>query len=432
MNMKIKITEKEYSEVLSIKRTHSIKPAIQKPFFRKLMATLSKPECNAVNFTYTESDMDKLGKDDPALYLMNHSSFTDLQICAQLLKNRQYHIVTTNDGFVGKPNLMKALGCIPTKKFIADPTLVKDMKYCVDKLNSSILMFPEASYTFDGTTTKLPTSIGKCIKLLKIPVVIIKTHGAFLRDPLYNNLQKRKANVYSEISYLLSPEDINQLSVDEINKLVFQSFEYNHFEEQIENNILISEEFRADGLERVLYKCPHCNTEGYMQGIRTTIRCSHCNTTYTLNENGTLDIVPNLKNNDEPSPKPIWRTIPDWYNWERECVKNELSSGNYSFELDVEICVLLDYKSVYKVGTGHLSHNYDGWKLTGCNGQIDFSLPAKASYNLYADYYWYEIGDMISIGDWKCQYYCFPQKKEELLVAKARLATEELYKLKTT
>ena len=43
-------------------------------------------------------------------------------------------------------------------------------------------MYPEASYSFDGTATPLPDSLGKCVKLLNIPVVMIKTYGAFARD----------------------------------------------------------------------------------------------------------------------------------------------------------------------------------------------------------------------------------------------------------
>ena len=40
---------------------------------------------------------------------------------------------------------------------------------------------------------------------------------------------------------------------------------------------------------------------------------------------------------------------------------------------------------------------------------------------------WYELGDMVCIGDNKRLYYCFP--KTDAPVAKARLAAEELYKL---
>ena len=81
------------------------------------------------------------------------------------------------------------------------------MVYTVKELKSSILIYPEASYSFDGTPTPLPDSIGKCLKLLVL-VVVIRTHGAFARDPLYNCLQLRKVKVSAEMKYLLSPEDI--------------------------------------------------------------------------------------------------------------------------------------------------------------------------------------------------------------------------------
>jgi hypothetical protein len=41
----------------------------------------------------------------------------------------------------------------------------------------------------------------------------------------------------------------------------------------------------------------------------------------------------------------------------------------------------------------------------------------------------YEIGDIICIGDSNVLYYCFPQTDVDV-VAKTRLAAEELYKLK--
>ena len=70
-----------------------------------------------------------------------------------------------------------------------------------------------------------------------------------------------------------------------------------------------------------------------------------------------------------------------------------------------------------------------GFRLTGCGGKLDFTQKPETSYSLYADYFWYELGDMICIGDRDVLYYCFPQGKGDV-VAKTRLAAEELYKLK--
>ena len=69
-------------------------------------------------------------------------------------------------------------------------------------------------------------------------------------------------------------------------------------------------------------------------------------------------------------------------------------------------------------------------KLTAAGKpQLDYRQKPLSSYSLYSDYYWYEIGDVICIGDHVNQYYCFPKNAGDV-VAKTRLAAEELYKIK--
>ena len=105
-------------------------------------------------------------------------------------------------------------------------------------------------------------------------------------------------------------------------------------------------------------------------------------------------------------------------------------SGEYSLDIPVDICILADTKCLYSVGEGRLIHSEEGFRLIGCDGRLDFVQKAKSSYTLNADYFWYEIGDVICIGNTKVSYYCFP-KCEGDVVAKTRLATEELFKLKS-
>lgn len=88
--------------------------------------------------------------------------------------------------------------------------------------------------------------------------------------------------------------------------------------------------------------------------------------------------------------------------------------------------MLVDFKAIYKVGQGHLTHDGSGFHLTGCDGRLDYTQGPKSCYGLYADYYWYEIADVICIGDNDRLYYCFPKSGD--VVAKTRLAVEELYK----
>ena len=417
--MKIKVTDKSYEEVMALPREEHRKPLKPSIFFRTLLKLLSSADLKATNFHCRSIGMERLGADEPCLILMNHSSFIDLKIASTILYPRPFNIVCTSDGFVGKEWLMRHLGCIPTQKFVSDLGLVRDMVYTVKELHSSVLMYPEASYSFDGTATPLPESIGKCVKMLGVPLVMIRTYGAFARDPLYNGLQLRKVDVSADMEYLLSPQEIAKASTAEINALLAERFSFDNFRDQQEQQIRITEPFRADGLNRVLYKCPHCGNEGAMAGKGTTLTCNSCGKTYLLTETGFLEAQ---------EGETEFSHIPDWYRWERSCVRQELLDGSYRLDIPVRICMLVDSRSIYRVGEGRLIHTREGFHLSGCEGRLDYRQKPTSSYSLYSDYFWYELGDMICIGNSKALYYCFPTGQQDV-VAKTRLAAEELYKL---
>lgn len=417
--MKIKTLELPYSEVLALPPEKRRKPRRPSLLFRTLVRVLSEIDLRKVHFSCKRIGMERLKKHEPCIILMNHSSFIDLKIAESLVYPRPLNIVCTSDGFVGKRWLMQRLGCIPTAKFVSDYALVRDMVYAVNTLKSSVLMFPEASYSFDGTATPLPESVGKCLKLLNVPLVVIRTRGAFQRDPLYNNLQLRRTKVSAEIKYLLSPQEIAEKSAKELNAILEEQFSFDNFRWQQENRIPITERFRADCLNRVLYRCPHCQTEGEMHGEGTQIVCKHCGKSYELTEFGFLRAT---------QGETEFSHIPDWYRWERECVRKELESGEYRLDVPVEIYVMRDTKAVYHVGDGRLTHSVEGFHLTGCGGELDYRQSPGASYSLYSDFNWYEIGDMICIGKANLLYYCFPKSGGDI-VAKTRLAAEELYKM---
>ena len=418
IRMKIK-TNMTYREVLEKPAKKQKKPARPSFFFRTLIRALSLPDLIATKFKFEKIGMEKLSRKEPCLILMNHSSFIDLKIANRILYPRKYNVVCTSDGFIGKNWLMRQIGCIPTKKFVSEVSLVHDMLYAIKRHNSSILMYPEASYSFDGTATPLPESLGRCIKLLGLPVVVILTDGAFARDPLYNNLQLRKVEVKATAEYLLSPEDIKEKSPREINALLKEKFSFDNFRMQQEKGVLIDEPFRADHLNRVLYKCPHCLAEGQTEGKGTELICHACGKAYELSEEGFMK----AKEGETEYPH-----IPDWYRWERECVKREIEEGSYKLDIEVDVFAMVDTDCIYSIGEGRLTHSREGFHLTGCGGELDYVQKPLSSYSLYADYYWYKLGDMICVGDKNILYYCFPKNCGDV-VAKTRLATEELYKV---
>lgn len=409
-----------YDEVLKLPRLKHKNP--RKP--SRLLAAVVRIVCAStlrkIKFSYTTERMELVGKRQPCLILMNHSSFTDMKLAFGIFYPRRMGIVTSVDamsGILGK--LMRLLGCTPTHKYVPDVSLLRDIKYMLKNNKTSVLMYPEAGYSFDGRTTTLPRGLGSLMKMLDVPVVTVITQGAFHRDPLYNMLQIRDVKVSATVKCIATPEEIKEKSVEELDALLDEAFSFDNFAWQRDNKISVDVPFRADGLQRILYKCPHCNTENQMEGKGIHLTCHACGKRWEMDEYGQLAAT---------EGETEYSHIPDWYTWQRACVREEIENGTYLLNTDVDICVQVNLDGVCKIGEGHLTHNLDGFHLTGADGKLDYKQSATLSHTLYSDYYWYEMGDVIGIGDNEFSYFCFP--KGNVSVTKARLATEELYKIK--
>ncbi len=417
--MKIKTHELSYGEVLRLPRLKHKKPLKPSRFLATVVRIASAPTLHKIKFSYTTERMELVG-DQPCLILMNHSSFTDMKLAFGIFYPRRMGIVTSVDamsGILGK--LMRLLGCTPTHKYVSDISLIRDIKYMLKENKTSVLMYPEAGYSFDGRTTTLPRGLGVLMKRLDVPVVTVITQGAFHRDPVYNMLQIRDVEVSAHVKCIATTEEIREKSVEELDALLDEDFAFDNFAWQRDNKISVDAPFRADGLHRILYKCPHCNAENQMEGKGINLTCHSCGKQWEMDEYGQLSAI---------GAQTEYSHIPDWYTWQRECVREELENGTYLLDTDVDISVQVNLNGVCNIGLGHLTHDLNGFRLTGADGKLDYRQSAVFSHTLYSDYYWYEIGDVIGIGDNEFSYFCFP--KGNVSVTKARLATEELYKMK--
>ena len=416
--MKIRTKKLPYEKVMALPRPKHMNPMRPHMFFRALIRVLSAPTLLKIGYTVRRERMELVGK-QPCLILMNHSSFTDLKLAYGIFFPKPLCIVSTTDSYVGKRWLMPLIGCIPTQKFVSDLTLVRDMRYALTKKKCNVLMFPEAGYSLDGRKTVLPRGLGAILKRFRVPVVTVTTWGAFARDPLYNCLQLRRVKVSADVKCILTPEEIEEKSVAELDAMIDGAFSFDQFAWQRDNKVSIPEPFRADGLHRILYHCPHCGTEGRMEGKGIHLTCHACGQQHEMDEFGQLHCL-----NGETK----FAHIPDWYDWQREQVRSALEDGTYRLDADVSIGMMVDHKALYMVGDSHLTHDESGFTLTGCEGKLHYEQSPLASHSLNVDYHWYEIGDVISIGNKDALYYCFPGA--EVSVTKARIAAELLYEMK--
>lgn len=413
--MNIKVVKMPYEKVMELPRPKHQKPHKPNLAIATLVRILSQIDAWQTKFSYTLENENSI-PDEPCMILMNHSSFIDLKLASRILYPKKYQIICAADAMVGLDWILRPLGCIPTQKFVNDISLIRDIKYALGTNKSSVLMYPEAGYTFDGKCVTLPEKFGNLFKILGVPVVMITTRGAFARNPLYNGIKNRDVKVSAEVKCILSKEDLKTKSVEEIDAVIKDAFSFDNFAWQYDNKIKITENDRADGLGNLLYKCTECLSEGEMVGEGTDLYCKKCGKRYTLTEYGKLEAKEGVTK---------YPHIPDWYQWQRDSAEKEVDEGSYSFDENVKINMMVDYKAIYDIGQGRLVHNAEGFKLYDDKGKLLYEQKPLFAHSICVDLHWYEKGDAICIGDKNGLFYCLTDKGYK--VTKIRFAVEALY-----
>lgn len=358
----------------------------------------------------------------PFLMLCNHNAFLDFKIAATLLGNNDANYVVAIDGFIGREWLLRSVGCICKRKFTNDIILIKHLKKVIEMGNVAVI-YPEARYSLCGTTAVLPRSLGKLAKLLGVPVVTLICHGHHINSPFWNTSHERGV-CPTEATYkqLLTKEQVETLDADTINRYIIDEFKYDDFAWQKQRKIRICDEKRAEGLHRVLYKCPHCLSERNMTSSGSRIACTSCGKEWEMTEYGELSAV----TGDTEYPH-----IPDWYEWERSSVRQEVEAGGYSTGiLSVAVDTLPNAKGFIRLGNGTLIHDMNGFRVevTDRDGKHHEMIKDVASlYSCHIEYqYFFKHGDCIDLSTLEDTWYIYPE--EQFPVTKIALATEELHR----
>ncbi len=405
------------------KKYKTAKYPIRQPLFLSwLIWVLSK--IMLIGKKYKIEKINMQGVKPPFLMLSNHMYFVDFELAAMAIGVKRVNNVVSIDGYYRRPWLMELIGCICTRKYTMDLHLIKSINKVL-KRGDILSLYPEARYSPCGTTSYMPESLGKIIKMNKQPVVAVVHHGNHLHTPFWNWRKKRKVPLLTTMKLILSPEKIEKMSIEEINNAVKEALTYDEYKYQKENGILIKEEYRAEGLHKILYQCPNCKTEHKMSSKDSELFCTECGKRWNLQEDGSL-----VSLNGETE----FSHIPDWFEWERSEVREQVRNGTYSFEDEVDVYSFPRCWKFVHLGNAKVKHDIEnGFVLEGNYRGKDYliqRIPLQMnSLHVEYDYCYIKPYDCFDISTEDDSFYCYPKTKTDV-ITKLAFATEEIYKLK--
>ena len=344
----------------------------ESPIYKVLLFVIELYVKLKVKATFDRSKIKDLK--GPYVLLSNHGSSLDVYYLSKLMSPHRMSFILNKYYFHFKHfrKLLNAIGAIPKKLFSPDiETIYRTIKSI--KEGYPVLMCPEGRLSLSGASYYVGEETAKLLKKLKVPTVIALVNGAYLTNPKWRK-KRFKGKVHSEVKYVLSVEEIEQLSIEELTKIINENLYYNEFEYARVNNLTYKENGKMNGAEHVLYHCPKCHQEFKMISKGNKLICSECgfeletDVHYSFKENefGILDFN-------------------GYYQRISEIEKNRLL--NEELDLSIEVKVRkFDFKNDYYKNKGEgicrLTKESFSFKGKVNNDEIEFEIPIKQLHAL--------------------------------------------------
>ncbi len=359
----------------------------------------------------------------PYIVISNHASRQDYIFTGvPLLPNTLNYVAGYNEFFRSHlKGVFKLLNVIPKKNFTADIYTIKEVTRIL-KNNGKVIIFPEGMNSISGANQPVAIGTGKFIKHFKVPVYYSVIKGGYLTCPKYN-LTDRYGRVEVVYDRLFTPAEIENLSPEEIEYIINNAIYHDDYKWNKEKGHIYKNDGNiAKDLENLLYWCPKCKCEFTMATDKNKIYCTACNNGATILD--TYEMVPF----DDTCVIPGDQS--DWFNLQRDLVKEEVKDPNFELTEEVELGMLPKYKPLKDlktsniVGSGTITFNKSGLTYKGTKDGEEFSFHISSlelpTYGMCTDlsrFYTFYNGEFVEF---------FPKNK---IVEKWFLVTEEIHRL---
>lgn len=264
---------------------------------------------------------------------------------------------------------MNKMGVIPKQQFQTAVRDLKRIKAVIDR-GEPVVIYPAGLMCEDGLSTPIPAATYKFLKWLETDVYVARASGTYFVMPKWTK-GLRPGRTYMDIYKLFDKEDLASMELDEVQRRTDEAILFDAYREQEEHQVKYKNNAVIDGLENVLYQCPHCHTEFAMQ-VRehNTITCTACGYEQVSDDYA-------LMHNRRGLGEEV-RYVSDWSRLIYERLKSRIRKG---LELSLEdhaIIHMIDPKAdkFTEVGQAHVHLSKDGFRLCGeiCGEAVDLTV----------------------------------------------------------
>ena len=312
----------------------------------------------------------------PAIVLCNHGSFMDFIYAASLTRKHRPHFVVARLYFYHNllGRLLRKLGSFPKSMFAMDLECTKNCSRVL-KNGDVLVMMPEARLSTVGCFEDIQKNTYSFLKKMAVPIYTVTIRGNYFADPKWGRGIRRGSQVEAALDLLLTPDQLAELSAEQIGKLVEKQLDYDEFAWiKTRPDIHYRDRRLAEGLENILTTCPVCGEKYTVSTKGRDLFCKNCGKLTALDDRYQFGEDFRFEN------------FSQWYRWQRDLLKEQIQKDpEYTLTAEVELRLPGDGKSLTRsAGRGTCALSRDGLRYCGTrDGEpCDVSFSLRKAYRL--------------------------------------------------
>ena len=304
------------------------------------------------------------GLKGPFVVIANHQAVYDFVNLIGMRKDPMTFVIS-NSFYSSMPlkTFFDKLGVIPKQQF---QTTVKDMRNikAVTDNGEALVIYPAGLMCEDGISTPIPQATYKFLKWLDVDVYLARTYGTYFAMPKWSK-KWRSGTTYMDVYKLFDRTELKNASIEEITEKTDNALLFDAYREEEEKKVIYSGNGNIEGIENVLYMCPHCKKEFYIKvKDKNVIYCDKCGYEQKSDKYSLMHKTSKVGSE--------YRYASDWSKFIFNEMKTQIKKGEIE-ELSGETLIkMIDYKKhkFYQVGSGTVTLNKEGFNIKGfINGE---------------------------------------------------------------
>lgn len=226
------------------------------------------------------------------------------------------------------------------KGALASGTVMDIIRHC--RKGKNVCLFAEGVRSWDGVTNPIAPATAKLIKSAKCALVTYKITGGYFVSPMWSQ-SLRKGKISGKVKNVYTAEELSKLSVDEIYDIIVSDLYEDAYARQLETPEKYKGRNIAEGLEKLVFICPHCGAYETLSSRGDTVTCSKCQKSFKYNEYGMLDGIK-------------FRTVKELSDWQKSKIEKYSLDGKEYFTDDVTLSTVKNHIET-QLAKGRLSMN---------------------------------------------------------------------------